>query len=162
MPTFFRLISEYFWVIALAFGALNHTRARKQLASLNGGGFESVGHRYLKLFTVGVNLPWVVMGAGQLLGYTPTVWHYFRPQDENPFVIAWLSVVFVLSLAYAWWVLFSGGAEKVRDLNLMVALGQSATKPPSLIFIKSMAALGVLFFPVWLYMAASMNAPLPK
>jgi hypothetical protein len=162
MPTFFRLIWEYFWLIGLVFGVFNYLRARKQLAALNGGGLANEGHRYLKVFTAGVNLPWVVMAAGQLLGYTPTVWYYFRPQDENPFVIAWLVVVFVLSFAYAWWVLFSCGAEKVRDLNLMVALGQRAAEPPSLTFIKSMAALGVLFFPVWVYMAASMNAPLPK
>lgn len=95
-------------------------------------------------------------------GYTPTVWHYFRPQDGNPFVIAWLTVVLLTTCAYAWWVLFAGGAQKVRDLNLMAAVGQHRSKPQSLLSIKLFAAFGPLFFPIWLYLVVSMNAPLPK
>ena len=160
MPSFFRLISEYFWLIALAFGVVNYVRARKLLAARSDPGVDEACD-YLRVFTVGLNLPWVVMGAGKLLGYTPTVWYYFRPQDRNPFVIAWLVVIFLLTLGNALWV-FAGGAEKIRDLNLMAAFGQNASKPPSLTAIKLFSLFGVLFFPVWVYIAVSMDAPLPK
>ncbi|HVK56448.1 MAG TPA: hypothetical protein VM532_15655 [Burkholderiales bacterium] len=158
MPPFFRLLSEYFWLIALSFSAFNYRKARGAIATSQA----SKGAIYLQRFALCASLPWVVMGLGQILGFTPTIWHYFRPQDGNPFVIAWLAVILVLTCAYAWWVLFAGGAQKVRDLNLMAALGQHSSKPPSLLFVKLFAAFGPLFFPLWLYMVVSMNVPLPK
>ncbi len=162
MPSFFRLISEYFWLIALGFGAFNYRKAHSALAASVPINQTSEAEIYLKRFALGANVPWVVMGLGQLSGYTPTVWHYFRPQDGNPFVVAWLTVVLLTTCAYAWWVLFAGGAQKVRDLNLMAVVGQHGPKPPSLFSIKLFAAFAPLFFPIWLYLVVSMNAPLPK
>src|SRR5262249_5301010 len=96
-----------------------------------------------------------------LTGGTPTIWHYFRPQDRNPFVLAWLASGFVLSCVFAYWVLLSDGAKKVTEFNLMSALGQSNTKPPSEKTVKIFAALGVLIFPVGVSTAAPRNVPLP-
>jgi hypothetical protein len=102
------------------------------------------------------------MGVGQVSGATPNVWYYFRPQDGNLFVLAWLAVAFLLSVTYAWWVVFAGGAQRVRELNLMAALGQQRSKPPSERTIKVFAVGTLLVFPGWLYLVVSMNAPLPK
>jgi hypothetical protein len=106
-------------------------------------------------------LPWVIMGAGQVVWATPTVWHYFRPQDGNLFVLGWLASLFVLSCVFAWWVLLAGGARKIVEFNLVAVLGQHGAKPPSEKMIKVFAVLGVLMFPIWVYMAVSMNTPLP-
>jgi hypothetical protein len=162
MPAFFRLISEYFWLVALAFGAFNYRRARGTQMAAASGDQASESEVYLKRFALGANLPWVIMGLGQISGYTPMVWYYFRPQDGNPFVIAWLAVVLIMTCAYSWWVLFAGGAQKVRDLNLMAALGNRSSRPQSLLTIKLFAAFGPLFFPVWVYLVVHVNAPLPK
>ncbi len=162
MPIYFRLLSEYFWLIVLGFAVFNYRKARGAILTSEPTGQVGEAEIYLKRFVLYANLPWVVMGLGQILGYTPTVWYYFRPQDGNPFVIAWLAVAFVTSCAYAWWVLFAGGAQKVRDLKLMAFFGQRSSKPQSLLSIKLLAAIGPLFFPVWVYMVVSMNAPLPK
>lgn len=164
MPAFFSLLSRYFWLVALGFSAFNYVRARRDFFKSESPQRESAAEheRYLKRFAVGSALPWVVMGIGQVTGATPTVWHYFRPQDGNPFVLAWLGVCFVTSCAYAWWVLAAGGAQKVRDLNLMAALGQRRSKPSSLFAIKALAAMGPLFFPVWVYLAVTQNVPLPR
>lgn len=158
MPQPFNLISQYFWVLCLAFGAINYLRTRMGLSEQ--GRREAAG--YMRKFALGMNLPWLVMGAGQLTGYTPTVWYYFRPQDGNPFVIAWLATIFVSSYIYAWWVLFAGGAEKVRDLNLSLMLGHPASARQPLWAIKLFAAIAVLMFPFWVYIAMSMNASLPR
>ena len=91
-----------------------------------------------------------------------TVWYYFRPQDGNPFVIAWLGIIFLLSCVFAWWVFLAGGARKVSELNLMAMLGHRTTKPMSENMVKFFAVLGVAIFPVWVYLAVSMNAPLPR
>jgi hypothetical protein len=162
MPAFFRLLSQYFWLVALCFGVINYWRARAAMIASSSSISASAGESYLKYFFLGANLPWVVMGLGQILGYTPTVWYYFRPQDRNPFVISWLAVVFVTMCTFAWWVLFADGAEKVRDFKLMSVLGQRASKPLPLLYVKVFAALGPLIFPVWLYLVVSMNTLLPK
>lgn len=161
MPTFFRFLSEYFWLLFLCIGTFNYLKARRALPPEPNG---QVGEAasYLNRFAIGANGPWLVMGVGQTLGFTPTVWYYFRPQDGNPFVIAWLVAIFLTTCTYAWWVLFAGGAEKVREFGLMAIFGQHTSKPESLRSIKLSAVLGVLIPPVWVYLALSMNAPLPK
>jgi hypothetical protein len=158
MPQPFTFMTQYFWVLCLAFGAINYVRVRRALPAEHG----SEVRGYLNKFAIGVNLPWLVMGVGHLTGYTPNVWYYFRPQDGNPFVIAWLATVFAASYCYAWWVLFAGGAEKVRDLNLSLMLGHYSGKRQPLWTIKLFAVIGVAMFPVWVYVAMSMDAPLPK
>jgi hypothetical protein len=162
MPTFFVLISEYFWLLALVFGVINYRKALSTSAMAATSNQTNEAESYLKRFAIGANVPWVVMGIGQVSGYTPTVWYYFRPQDGNPFVIAWLAVILLTTSLYSYWVLFAGGAQKVLDYNLMSAVGQHKAKLQSLRSIKLFAAFGPLFLPFWVYLAASMDVPLPK
>jgi hypothetical protein len=161
MPDFFNFISQYFWLVALGFAAFNYWKADRDTTKMVGPEKASEARNYLRSFALASALPWVVMGTGQLTEATPTVWHYFRPQDGNVYVIAWLATVFALSCVFAWWVFLAGGAKKVVEFNLVAVMGQHGGKPPSVNMIKFFAALGVLMFPVWVYMAISMNAPLP-
>jgi hypothetical protein len=164
MPDIFSLVSRHFWLIALAFSSFNCLRARRDvLKSEAAQRASSEEHAlYFKRFAFGSALPWVVMGVGQLTGSAPTVQHYFRPQDGNPFVLAWFAVCFAVTCIYAWWVVAAGGAQKVRDLNLWAAMGQRSSKPPSLFSIKAFAATGPLFFLLWVVLVVWLNAPLPK
>lgn len=68
MPTFFRLISEYFWLIALGFGAFNYRKAHRALATSVPINQTSEVEICLKRFALGANVPWVVMGLGQASG----------------------------------------------------------------------------------------------
>jgi hypothetical protein len=102
------------------------------------------------------------MGVGQLTGSTPTVWHYFRPQDGNPFVLAFFAAAFAYSCVFAGWVFLAGGAQKTVEFNLMAAFGRHGGKPPSEIKVQVFAALGLLVLPIWVYMLMWMNYPLPK
>ena len=159
MPTIFRLLSEFAWAIFLAMAAFNYQKARAAVDSFPPERATEAA-LYLKRLLVGANLPWLVMAAGYLTGFTPTIWYYFRPQDGNVFVLAWLALAFLLSCLFAWWVLLQGGAEKVRDMSLLVVLGQPNVK--SLLMIKLQAAAGPLIFPIWIYLAVSMNAEIPR
>ncbi len=161
MPDFFRLISEYFWLIALGFAAFNYGKAERETAKTAKSEKAVEASTYVRNFSIVAALPWLVMGAGQMTGSTPTVWYYFRPQDGNVFVIGWLAVVFAISCLFAWWVFVAGGAKKVVEFNLLAAIGQHGTKPPSENMVKFFAALGVLIFPIWVLLAVSMDAPLP-
>jgi hypothetical protein len=162
MPDFFRLISKYFWVVALAFAAFNYWKADRDASRIVEPNKALEAKTYLRNFAVAGALPWVIMGVGQISGATPTVWHYFRPQDGNVFVLVWFSTYFALSCVFAWWVFLASGAKKVAEFNLMTVLGQYSAKKLSENMIKIFAALGVLMIPIWFYMAVSMNVPLPR
>ena len=162
MPDFFRFISEYFWAVALVFSTLNYRKATRGALNSVSPARVAEAQAYLRNFAIAGALPWIIMGAGQLTGTTPTVWYYFRPQDGNVFVLAWLAAIFVLSACFAWWVLLAGGAKKVVEYNLLAAMGQRSVKPPSERMVKFFAVLGVMTFPIWVYWVISMNAVLPR
>jgi hypothetical protein len=162
MPDIFHFISEYFWLALLGFGAFNYWKARHDIENIGRVESAAEGANYLRRFAIGANLPWVVMGLGCVSGYTPTVWHYFRPQDGNPFVIAWLTVILCTASVYAWWVLFAGGAEKVQEFNLLSSIGQRTFKQKSIRSIKLLAILGVFMVPIWVLLVVAQNVPLPK
>lgn len=162
MPDFFHLISEYFWAVALVFSAFNYWKAKQGAMNSVSPSLIVEAQVYLRNFAIAGALPWVIMGIGQLTGTTPTVWYYFRPQDGNIFVLAWLAVIFVLSFTFAWWVFLAGGAKKVVEYNLLAAVGQSSAKSSSESMVKVFAALGVVIFPIWVYGVISMNAVLSR
>jgi hypothetical protein len=147
--TVFGLFTKYFWLFGLAPGIFYYFNICKPSPENKPDGqSEDKDCIYLRRFAAGMCLPWAIMGAGQLLGYTPVVWYYFRPQDLNPFVLAFITLVFVEICIFAWWVLFAGGAEKVRDLGLIVITmtGQPDRPVKSLVAIKLFAAISVLVF----------------
>jgi hypothetical protein len=82
----FRLISEYFWLVCLGVTWLNSRRADKELVLL-GGLSDARLHEarvYIRLFAVLGGLPWIVVGFGQVLGFTLSLtvliktWHYLN------------------------------------------------------------------------------------
>lgn len=57
------------------------------------------------------NVPWIVMGLGLTVGGVPTVWHYFRPRDGHPSVIAFFVTVIFLWVLGFHWIFLRGGAD---------------------------------------------------
>ena len=102
------------------------------------------------------------MGLGQLTGFTPTVWYYFRPQDENPFVLAWLVLIFLMAVIFSFWVLFRGGAEDIRKYNLLSAVGMRSKSPPSIWAVKLYAAAAPFFVIIWIFLTISMDTKVPR
>src|SRR6187397_1248181 len=84
----FRLISQFFWLICLGVSLINYIVARRRIAP---GPNSEDAIRYLDWMSFAGAVPWGLMGVGQISGFTPTVWYYFRPQDLNPFVVLWLA-----------------------------------------------------------------------
>ena len=154
----FRLISQFFWLICLGVSLINYIVARRRIAP---GTNSEDAIRYLDWMSFAGAVPWGLMGVGQISGFTPTVWYYFRPQDLNPFVVLWLACVFTETVAYAAWVLFMDGARKLREYELLAAFGWNK-KPMSERLIKITAAMGPPFCLLWIWIAAMNNVPLPK
>ena len=57
------------------------------------------------------NLPWFVMAIGIELGGVPDMFAYFRPRNDNPFVLAWFGIVIALWLLGFYWLFARRGAE---------------------------------------------------
>jgi hypothetical protein len=57
------------------------------------------------------SLPWLVMAFGLETGRVPTIWHYFRPRDGNPYVLALFGCVVALWLLGFFWIFLRDGAE---------------------------------------------------
>jgi hypothetical protein len=140
VPAPLRLVFAYFGVIGLAITAANYVKARRGLdAAALSPDRKAAGQRYLRTFFIMSAIPLAVMGLGQQLGYTPTLLHYFRPQDGNPFVFAWLAVIFLQACVLAWWVVLADGAAAIEEFGLWTAVGPGT--PPTWV-IKLMAGAG--------------------
>ncbi len=159
-----QLISTYFWLGVLAVLGLNYRLAHKAVLARSQLGVETnvAIEKYLRLYWGGMAIPWLIVGVGTLAGATPSIWYYFRPQDGNPFVLAWLASVFVASVSYALWVFHAGGARIASQASLLTAQGRSRGVGQSETMVKIVALGTVLICPVWIYIAVRMNAPLPK
>jgi hypothetical protein len=66
----------------------------------------------------GLIFPWLIVGYGVLFGGVTKFWSFFRPQDGNPYVLAWFAAAFLMSLIYSVWVLFFDGDKKLVDFHL--------------------------------------------
>ncbi len=110
---FFTIMTKWFWAVCIAvtfanagvfrFRAQRHIRENPDLAD----GYAKI----IKGFVIWGNIPWIVMGIGCLFGGVPSVFHFFRPRDGNPFVLAFFASVFIIWGLTTFWLLFRGGAE---------------------------------------------------
>ena len=107
------VIDKVFWVIAIVVTGLNalvlRSRARKEIARN-----PELADGYTQLFRgylVFLNIPWLVMGVGIIVGGTRGVFDYFDPRSGNPYVIAFHLTIFLLSALAVFWIYIAGGAE---------------------------------------------------
>src|SRR5262249_32571488 len=76
----------------------------------------SLQEGYRKLFwglLIWGNLPWVIMGLGCLVGGVPTTFHYLRPPDGNPFILAFFASSFLIGILGTYWLFVRGDAETI-------------------------------------------------
>lgn len=109
----FSIMSKWPWVVFIAFTVVyagvawvasrRHVRDDPELAP----GYKTI---VTGILTWG-NIPWIVMGIGLTVGGVPSMFHFFRPRDANPFVLAFLGSVFLLWGLTLYWVFLRGGAE---------------------------------------------------
>ena len=59
------------------------------------------------------NVPWIIMGLGCLVGGVPSVFHYARPRDGNPFVWAFFASGLLILALGTYWLFAAGGAEMI-------------------------------------------------
>jgi hypothetical protein len=114
----FILIFKYFWLIALIATVINWLSFRKNIQKQIkkqprlSKEYESLILGYLSF----MSLPWLVMGVGCTIGGVTSVWHFFRPRDGNPYVLAWFGCIFFLWVSGTFWLFFKNGAETLAQI----------------------------------------------
>ena len=110
----------------------------------------------IKGFALWGNIPWVVMGIGMVFGRVQTIFHFFRPKDGNPFVIAFFISVIALWILGTYWLFFQGGAQRIVDHPGIFNLNTKRTWVVKLYCILCLAGgiMGVT-------MMLTQNVPLP-
>lgn len=110
----FDVIGRWIWLFLILPNLLNtgilHVRMRKLVAEHPE---REPGYRILVRGLLLLNIPFLVMGVGFLVGKVPTILHFFRPQDANPYVLAFYGSNFLLWLFLAHWVFCRGGADMI-------------------------------------------------
>ncbi len=139
------LMSRYFWAFAIAVSCINvvifkvrstrHIQANPELAE----GYATLLRGYL----FWMNLPWILMGIGCTVGGVPSVWHYFRPKDGNPYVLTWFASVFLLWILGTYWLFLKGGAEMLTKHPGMFKINISSPAIVKLFWLLSLAG-GIL------------------
>ena len=113
----FDLISKYFWlmfiVVTFANAIIMKVRAKKLIKKNPDlkNGYDTI----FKGIIVWGNIPWIVMGAGIIMGKVPSMFHFFNPQDGNPYVLAFFGSVVLIWLMGTYWLFLKNGAKMLVD-----------------------------------------------
>jgi len=160
----FQFISRYFWAISIALALFHYIKKQHELKAVDNDSTVNmkIKIQYTRWFTLATVFPWVVMGLGHIVGDVPSIWYYFRPQDQNPYVVAWFVLNFILVVAFTLWVFFADGARKAREYELLSYTGMSSKTHMSETTIKLVAAIGPVFFLLWVYLISAMDVTIPK
>ena len=107
------VIDKVFWLIAIAVTCANayilYSRSKAEVA--RNPELKEGYDNLLKGFLISMNLPWLVMGIGILVGGVQTVYDYSDPRAGNPYVIAFHSTIFILWALSVLWIYVGNGAE---------------------------------------------------
>jgi hypothetical protein len=168
----FHLIGRYFWALGLCVTAYNYIVGMRTLPSrgLSDPRASPAAISLRRWLAVGSALPWVVMGWAIVIGGVPNIWYFFRPQDRNPYVLAWFATLIVLALGFAFWVFLLEGAEKVVVLQPVEFKWYragfrgttSGTVKLTVGRVKLFAAIGPVWIAAWTWLVSAMDAPVPK
>ena len=149
MPDMVELASRHFWLLGIFFAALNTfivwRRAAPEMAQK-----PELQEGYTRLisgYAAMMALPWLVMGLGIFVGGVPDIWHYFRPHDGHPWVLAWWGVLIGLQLLLFLWVFFQGGADFLAAHPAFQPRGRGSGLPIKLQVILGLvgSAVGMAF-----------------
>ncbi|NVJ61537.1 MAG: hypothetical protein HWE27_14170 [Gammaproteobacteria bacterium] len=111
-----KLILEHIWVAFILATIINALIAKLRAKDMikNDPSLES---GYNKLFwgmIIYTNIPWIIMGVGNLTGYTNYIFEYFHPRTLNLAVLAFHGSILILWLLSIYWVYFNHGAEMIE------------------------------------------------
>jgi hypothetical protein len=112
-----QFIFHYFWIAFIIVTAANAfiMRARSKKYIQQNPELEAGYSTMFRAIIIYGNIPWVIMGAGILLGLTKSIFSYFFPSQLNPIVLIFHASVIVIWVLSVRWIYFKGGAEMLES-----------------------------------------------
>ncbi len=102
-----------FIVVTIANALILKAQSKKYIA-LNPE-LEDGYNKYIKGFIFYVNIPWVIIGIGNVSGLTQSIFDFFNPLAMNPIVLVFHAAIIALWILCIWWVYFNSGAEFIES-----------------------------------------------
>ena len=136
----FLFLAKWFWIPMILVTLFNYRIMSSRTQTMaQGDPVRQAGYAYLlKVYYFSTLLPFIVMGMGIVFGGVPTVFHFFRPQDGNPFVLAYYATLFTLWILGFYWVFFRSGAQTLAHHPGVI------TKSENPLLIKLMVLFGLV------------------
>lgn len=110
------IIFKYFWIVFIVVTIVNALivkfQSQKHMAKN-----QELKEGYDKAVTCLIlygNIPWVIMGVGNLSGMTNNIFDYFDPRGMNPIVLIFHLSIIVLWILMVKWIYFNNGAEFIE------------------------------------------------
>lgn len=109
----FGLLAKHFWIMFIVVTCANALimKRRSKVKIEKDPSLKEGYDKIFKGFITWGNIPWIIMGAGIVTGSVPTIFHYFRPTDGNPYVIAFFISVFIIWILGTCWLFLKNGAD---------------------------------------------------
>jgi len=162
MPSIIEFAFKNFWLLAIIITLINAYYFKVRSRSLVRDN-PDLKDDYNKVFwgtIVFLGIPWLVMGIGMTIGGIPTVFHFFRPRDGNPYVIAFhlnIIIIWILSII---WIYFKDGAN--FWVKYITPLGRQTLFTGSVLGVKIWFALSLLGGIAGMAMMWLINIPVPN
>jgi hypothetical protein len=146
------MLFKYFWALLIALGCFSAVWMSFQMK-------EATVKERLKMMLGSAfwqNVPWIVMGIGSTIGGVPTFFHFFRPKDGNPFVLAWWASVAAVFIIGSYWIFIGQGAAKLAKYEVIkygfiwktsTISSEKGVKLYFLLFLTTVLIIGII---VWL------------
>ena len=107
------IIFEHFWLVFIIVIFVNAFIMRKRADSyieINPE-LKSGYDKLFKNFLIFANIPWLIMGIGDLTGFTNGVFEFLMPRQLNPIVLIFHASIITLWGLGSYWIYIKDGAE---------------------------------------------------
>ena len=106
-------VFDYAWILFIVVTIINalFLKARSSKIVKDNPDLRDGYDQLFKGYLFYMNIPWMVMGIGMIVGGVPSTFSYFAPRHGNFFVIAFHVSILILWFLSIWWLYFKGGAE---------------------------------------------------
>ena len=153
------------WILFIAVTIANglYLRVRSKEYIRQNPALQAGYDKYFRGWLIYGNIPWVIIGIGNLSGMTSNIFDYFNPKTLNPMVLLFHASIIVLWILAVYWIYFKNGAEFIeKHPGLIVKQYPSSDRNPSVSSIKILSPLILFGGVVTMVMMWVIDFPTPK
>jgi hypothetical protein len=160
----FSLIYKNFWFICIVTTFINAAIYKRKAAKYieKDSSLEEGYNRIARGLVIWGNIPWAVMGIGCVCGKIGNVFEFFRPRDNNPYVLAFFASVIFVWIVGTYWMFIKNGAEILAkhpgllEKNIPFSKSKEVSNPGEIKILWLIGLAGGIAGMIWLFV---MNVP---